>query len=142
MKYFFLTLIIGSFSFSQDFNSALNLHNTIRGYYNLKPLTINDSLTSLAQKRAVLSAKKNKIIFDNSKLGQSGFFTDYVTISRDYFLEATIGWVLEKHNEITLNQLLCEKCKSVGFGVSMSDDKVYVVAVYDKLYNKNNNRLK
>ena len=135
MKYYFLTFLVSTFCYSQDFNSALNMHNTIRGYYNLNPLTINDSLTTLAQERAVLSAKKDKIMFENDKLGQSGFFTDYITISRDYFLEATIGWILENYDEASLNQLLCEKCESVGFGVSMSDDKVYVIAVYDKLYN-------
>lgn len=141
MKYFILFLVTFT-CYSQDFNSALNMHNTIRGYFDLKPLSISDSLTSLTQERAVLSAKKDKIMFENDKLGQSGFFTDYITISRDYFLEATIGWILENYDEASLNQLLCEKCESVGFGVSMSDDKVYVIAVYDKLYELNNNRLK
>jgi hypothetical protein len=64
------------------------------------------------------------------------FYTDYITISRDYFLEATISWILEQENKTTFKQLLCEECESVGFGVALSDDKIWVIAKYDKLYKK------
>ena len=134
MRKIILILIIPFLSYKQDLNSALNLHNTVRGYYDLKPLIINDSLNSIAKHRAKFLAEQDKISFTDNGLGESVFFTSYLVISRDYFLEATLAWILEEYDEFSLNQILCSNCKEIGFGVSMNDDKVYVVAVYDKIY--------
>jgi len=136
MRKLILLLLFPAISIAQDFNSALNMHNTIRGYYNLKPLVLNDTLTNIAYKRAKVTADINKVVFTNDKLGESVFYTDYITISRDYFLEATISWILEQEDQTTFKQLLCEECESVGFGVALSDDKIWVIAKYDKLYKK------
>lgn len=136
MRKLILLLLFPAISIAQDFNSALNMHNTIRGYYNLKPLVLNDTLNYIAYERAKITADMNKVVFTNDELGESVFYTDYITISRDYFLEATISWILEQQDQTTLKQLLCEDCKSVGFGVAVSDDKVWVIAKYDKLYKK------
>ena len=136
MRKLILLLLFPAISVAQDFNSALNMHNTIRGYYNLEPLVLNDTLTNIAYERAKVTADINKVVFTNDKLGESVFYTDYITVSRDYFLEATISWILEQQDQTTLKQLLCMECKSVGFGVALSDDKVWVVAKYDKLYKK------
>ena len=136
MRKLILLLLFPAISVAQDFNSALNMHNTIRGYYNLEPLVLNDTLTNIAYERAKVSADINKVVFTNDKLGESVFYTDYITISRDYFLEATISWILEQEDQTTLKQLLCEECESVGFGVALSDDKIWVIAKYDKLYKK------
>lgn len=136
MRKLILLLLFPAISVAQDFNSALNMHNTIRGYYNLEPLVLNDTLTNIAYERAKVTADINKVVFTNDKLGESVFYTDYITISRDYFLEATISWILEQQDQTTLKQLLCVECKSVGFGVALSDDKIWVIAKYDKLYKK------
>ncbi len=136
MRKLILLLLFPAISIAQDFNSALNMHNTIRGYYNLKPLVLNDTLSYIAYERAKITADINKVVFTNDELGESVFYTDYITISRDYFLEATISWILEQQDQTTLKQLLCEQCESVGFGVAVSDDKVWVIAKYDKLYKK------
>jgi len=136
MRKLILLLLFPAISVAQDFNSALNMHNTIRGYYNLEPLVLNDTLTNIAYERAKVTADINKVMFTNDKLGESVFYTDYITISRDYFLEATISWILEQENKTTFKQLLCEECESVGFGVALSDDKIWVIAKYDKLYKK------
>ena len=136
MRKLILLLLFPAISIAQDFNSALNMHNTIRGYYNLKPLVLNDTLSYIAYERAKITADINKVVFTNDELGESVFYTDYITISRDYFLEATISWILEQSNKTTLKQLLCKECESVGFGVAVSDDKVWVIAKYDKLYKK------
>jgi hypothetical protein len=136
MRKLILLLLFPAISVAQDFNSALNMHNTIRGYYNLEPLVLNDTLTNIAYERAKVTADINKVVFTNDKLGESVFYTDYITISRDYFLEATISWILEQEDQTTFKQLLCEECESVGFGVALSDDKIWVIAKYDKLYKK------
>lgn len=136
MRKLILLLLLPAFSLAQDFNSALNMHNTIRGYYDLKPLTIDQELTDIAFERARETADEDKVIFTNDNLGESVFYTENITISRDYFLEATISWMIENYNEITLKQILCVECESIGFGIAVSEDKVWVVAKYDKLYKK------
>tara|TARA_R110001632_G_scaffold64778_4_gene153849 strand:- start:1873 stop:2283 length:411 start_codon:yes stop_codon:yes gene_type:complete len=136
MKKLILLLLFPAISIAQDLNTALNMHNTIRGYYNLKPLVLNDTLSNIASERAKVTADLDKIVFTNDDLGESVFYTDYITISRDYFLEATISWILEQPDQTTLKQILCKQCSSVGFGVALSDDKVWVVAKYDKIYKK------
>lgn len=136
MRKLILLLLLPAFSLAQDFNSALNMHNTIRGYYDLKPLTIDQELTDIAFERARKTADEDKVIFTNDNLGESVFYTENITISRDYFLEATISWMIENYNEITLKQILCVECESIGFGIAVSEDKVWVVAKYDKLYKK------
>ena len=52
----------------------------------------------------------------------------------DYFLDASIGWVVEYDEEETFKQVVCEKCEFVGFGMSENETYIYVVANYDKLY--------
>ena len=107
MKKLILLLLFPAISIAQDLNTALNMHNTIRGYYNLKPLVLNDTLSNIASERAKVTADLDKIVFTNDDLDQT-----------------------------TLKQILCKQCSSVGFGVALSDDKVWVVAKYDKIYKK------
>jgi len=136
MKQLILLLLLPVFSYSQELNTALNFHNLVRGYYDLKPLKHNDSLDIIAQSRADNMANKNEIYFNNNSLyGESVFYTDYFSLGRDYYLEASVGWALDDVENITLKQMLCNDCKEIGFGLSVSDDKIYIVAIYDKLYN-------
>ena len=129
-------LFIPALTLAQDFNTALSMHNTVRGYYNLSPLNIDDDLTDIAYERARKLADQDDLIFTNDGLGESAFFTDYITISRDYFLEATLAFILEDYNNASLKQVLCEDCKKVGYGIAVTDDKVWVVVKYDKVYKK------
>lgn len=133
MKKIILLLILPFVSYSQDLNSALNFHNTLRGYYDLKPLTINDKLNLIAQERAEINAREDKIIHSENEYGENVFYTTELKLSRDYFLEASVGWVIEDFDELSIRQILCSECQEIGFGVSMNDEKVYVVAVYDKM---------
>ena len=119
---------------AQELNSALNLHNLIRGYYSLKPLGINDNLTLIAEERADIIAEKDSIVFSENEYGESVFYTSYLTLSRDYFLEATLAWTFEDFDQSSFKQITCKECREVGFGVAMNDDKIYVVAVYDKIF--------
>ena len=57
MKSLLVFITVPFFSFAQDFNSALNFHNTIRGYYDLKPLTIDKELTDIAYNRVRIIAE-------------------------------------------------------------------------------------
>ena len=140
MKKIILFLIVPLVSYSQDLNSAINFHNTLRGYYDLKLLTINDELNLIAQERAELIAKEDKIIHSENEYGENVFYTTEIKLSRDYFLEASVGWVIEDFDELSIRQILCSECEEIGFGISMNDEKVYVVAVYDKMFDKDDIR--
>ena len=142
MKSLLVFISVPFFSFAQDFNSALNFHNTIRGYYDLKPLTIDEELTDIAYNRVQIIAEADEIVFTNDSLGESVFFTDYKTISRDYFLEASIAFAIENDNDVTLKQLLCKDCESLGFGISVTDEKIWVVIKYDKVYEEKQRKAK
>ena len=137
MKKIILLLILPLISYSQDLNSALNLHNTLRGYYDLKPLAINEELNIIAEERAELIAEQDKIIHSENDYGENIFYTTEIKLSRDYFLEASITWIVEVDNKLSMRQMLCSECKEIGFGVSMSNDKVFVVALYDEMYDEN-----
>jgi len=134
MKKLILLLLLPLFSYSQELNTAINFHNLIRSYYDLKPLKLNDSLSYVAEVRAEAIADANKIFFTDQKYGESVFFTNYFSLGRDYYLEASIGWLIDDNENTTKEQFLCKKCDEIGFGISISNDKVYVVAIYDKLY--------
>ena len=138
MKKIILLLIVPLVSYSQDLNTALNLHNTLRGYYDLKPLAINEELNIIAEERADVIAEEDKIIHTENDYGESIFYTTEIKLSRDYFLEATISWIVEVDNKLSMRQILCSECKDIGFGVSMNDDKVFVVALYDEMYDDEN----
>ena len=140
MKKIILLIILPFVSYSQDLNSALNFHNTLRGYYDLKPLTINDELNLIAQERAEINALEDKILHSENEYGENIFYTTELKLSRDYFLEASVGWVIEDFDELSIRQILCSECQEIGFGVSMNDEKVYVVAVYDKMFDKDDIR--
>lgn len=140
MKKIILLIILPFVSYTQDLNSALNFHNTLRGYYDLKPLTINDELNLIAQERAEINAREDKIIHSENEYGENVFYTTELKLSRDYFLEASVGWVIEDFDELSIRQILCSECEEIGFGVSMNDEKVYVVAVYDKMFDKDDIR--
>ena len=75
MKKIILLLILPLISYSQDLNSALNLHNTLRGYYDLKPLAINEELNIIAEERADVIAEEDKIIHSENDYGESIFYT-------------------------------------------------------------------
>ncbi len=70
MEKIILLLILPLISYSQDLNSALNLHNTLRGYYDLKPLAINEELNIIAEERAELIAEQDKIIHSENDYGE------------------------------------------------------------------------
>ena len=128
---FFLPFI----GFSQDYNDSVTFLNTVRTYFDLPALILNDDLSTKAQIKAEESAKIDEFIhFYNDNHGEMMYRIpqDMVEKNRDYVLDASIGWTLKKAH--VKNQLFCKECKEVGFGYAESDKWYYVVAKYDKMY--------
>ena len=136
MRTIILLLLFPLLCYSQEFKSAIEFQNLLRGYDQLIPLKHSEKLENVAQKMADEIAVREKIFFDIfDDYGQSVFYTDNFSFGRDYYLEASIGWVVGDSRDTTLSQILCKDCREIGFGLSISDSKIYVVAIYDKLYN-------
>lgn len=127
-----ILLLLPVFTYAQSYNSALYLHNTMRDYYNLQPLVVSEELNIIAQEKAFNFANKDKIKHDNSDYGESVYYTDEILISEDYYSKATIAWTIDSDIE-SLQQILCD-CKNIGLALSYKNNKVYVVAIYDKIY--------
>ena len=50
-------------------------------------------------------------------------------------INASVFWIISDNDKerLTTEQILCEKCSKVGFGISSSNDTYFVVAKYDKM---------
>ena len=104
----------------------------IRDSYNLQPLVVSEELNIIAQEKALNFADKDKIEHDDSDYGESVYYTDEILISEDYYSKATIAWTIDSDIE-SLQQILCDS-KNIGLALSYKNNKVYVVAIYDKIY--------
>ena len=115
MRAIIILLLFPLLSYSQDFKSALEFQNLLRGYDQLTPLKHSEKLDYVAQKMADEIAAREKIFFDIfDDYGQSVFSTENFTFGRDYFLEASVGWVVGDSRDNTLSQILCKDCREIG----------------------------
>ena len=125
-------------SFSQTYyDSALNFQNEVRNYYDLKPLEYDSSLSLHAQEWADYIAETDDFKVSDDDFGESIFSIQKIycySRNKNPYLEASINWIIDTNDSNTLNQILYEDVKRVGFGVAENHEYIYVVAKYDKLY--------
>jgi len=125
-------------SFSQTYyESALNFQNEVRNYYDLKPLEYDSSLSLHAQEWADYIAETDDFKVSDDDFGESIFSIQKIycySRNKNPYLEASINWIIDTNDSNTLNQILYEDVKRVGFGVAENHEYIYVVAKYDKLY--------
>ena len=137
-KLILITILIPIISFSQTYyDSALNFQNSIRSYYDLTPLSYDNDLSLIAQEWAEYMAKTDKFEVSDDSYGENIFAisTEYVfSKGKQPCLEASINWILESDDQSTLNQIIFEEARGIGFGMAQNDFYIYIVAKYDKLY--------
>ena len=125
-------------SFSQTYyDSALSFQNEVRNYYDLKPLEYDSSLSLHAQEWADYIAETDDFKVSDDDFGESIFSIQKIycySRNKNPYLEASINWIIDTDDSNTLNQILYEDVKRVGFGVAENHEYIYVVAKYDKLY--------
>ena len=138
MKKIIILLFIPIISFSQTYyDSALNFQNEIRNYYDLKPLEYDSNLSLYAQEWADYIAETDDFKVSDDDFGESIFSIQKIycySRNKNPYLEASINWIIDTDDSNTLNQILYEDIKRVGFGVAENQEYIYVVAKYDKLY--------
>ena len=137
-KLILITILTPIISFSQTYyDSALNFQNSIRSYYDLTPLSYDNDLSLIAQEWAEYMAETDKFEVSDDSYGENIFAisTEYVfSKGKQPCLEATMNWILESDDYSTLNQIIYEDAKRVGFVVAENNEYIYFVAKYDKLY--------
>ena len=137
-KLILITILTPIISFSQTYyDSALNFQNSIRSYYDLTPLSYDNDLSLIAQEWAEYMAETDKFEVSDDSYGENIFAisTEYVfSKGKQPCLEASMNWILESEDNRTLDQIIYEDAKRVGFGVAENHEYIYVVAKYDKLY--------
>ena len=124
--------------FSQtNYEKTLNFQNEVRKYYDLDPLQYDTNLSLQAQEWAEYIAETDQFEVSEDIYGENIFSIDKSYVlekNKNEFLEATINWIIDTDDSNTLNQILYEDVKRVGFGVAENHEYIYVVAKYDKLH--------
>ena len=115
---------------NRDYKYALELHNNIRKYHEYPILKYSKELSE--------EAKKYQLNGDKNIEKALIYYVDknLYSLRYDYFTDAIIAWTVDRSmdfSEESLNQVLCEKCTKIGFGIALSDDTYYVVAMYNKM---------
>ena len=139
MKNLILTLLLPLTLSAQTFYSrALSFHNEVRSFYDLPSVQYDNNLALQAQIWADYLAKTNTFQVSSDQYGENIFWAQKSYISarnKDVLLEATVNWLLAREDDYaTYNQMVFPGATNVGYGVSESDNTIYVVAKYNKLY--------
>ena len=146
MKKVILSLIflLPFFGFSQleHVAEALKFHNQIRNYHFIHDLMYDDNLKKEAQQLADKLAELDTIQFSSDSLGENIYsvkkITETTLKSFNPFLDASIHWALDE--DTSLDQLKHEDAILVGFGLSENKERIYVVAKYDNVIRKEDDK--
>lgn len=138
-KTIFILLFPFLLSAQNQIEKALEFQNNIRSYFDLEPYNIDSNLAEIAYKKAVWLSEKKNIVHRNDQYGELIYVLnkEYLKDNMNCYLDASVGWVVEFDTETkvkTFNQIICIDCSSVGFGYYEDEDRVYVVAIYDKMF--------
>lgn len=112
-------------------DEALVFQNIIRAsYFNLDNYKVSDELSAEAQIMADHLAITNEYVYETTDVSL------YRTRSEDsfienYYLDATIFWAVGGEKTLEFQNMSCDTCKEVGYGLSRNNQYVYVVAKYD-----------
>ena len=123
----------------KNMKDAINFQNIHRSYFEYKPLVFDQKLTDEAQQWAEYLTKTNKPEHSPAKSGQGELIfyapKNYFKDTSNLMINASVFWVLSEDDieKATLDQVLCKKCTKIGFGIALSDDTYYVVAMYNKM---------
>ena len=123
----------------KNMKDAINFQNIHRSYFEYKPLVFDQKLTDEAQQWADYLAVINNPEHSTAKDGKGELIfyapKNYFKDTSNLMINASVFWVLSEDDieKATLDQVLCEKCTKIGFGIALSDDTYYVVAMYNKM---------
>lgn len=135
MKKLNLLLLFLPFFVNAQYGRAVKFQNTVRQYYNMQKLSTDRQLKKEAQSWANFIAIEDELIISSDIYGESLYRLpkNDIMSSKNYYLDAAVAW-FEAHNTPEYYQQLCYNCTEVGFGMAESDEYIYIVAKYDKIY--------
>mgnify|MGYP006077694223 CR=1 FL=1 len=121
-KLILITILIPIISFSKTYyDSALNFQNEVRNYYDLKPFEYDSSLSLHAQEWADYMAQTDDFKVSTDNYGENIFYVEKIycySRNKNPYIEASMSWILDSDDLYSLNQIIYEHTKKVGFGFS------------------------
>jgi hypothetical protein len=139
----FLFVPLICFSQNNQKEDALEYQNVTRSYYDLPPLSLSKTLNEKASLWAETLAIKDSLFFSPDDYGELLYYTEkgsefYLdNTNTNWFLDASIGWVIAGSDSSEFKQINCFDCLLVGFGIAENEDRLYVVAKYDYIHSEN-----
>lgn len=127
------TMLFVNQLFSQsEIEIALNFQNTLRSYYYLSELELDDELSILSNQLADKLLLSDSLYTQDDGFGESIFSIDNVDIPINYnpYLDASIAWAIDTDDRITLDNMISSDYNFVGFGMAKSKEKIIVVAKF------------
>jgi hypothetical protein len=130
--------LLFAISASAQWSDAILFQNQIRSYYNLPPLSYDNSLSIIAQNWAKHMAVSGVFKTSDDGYGENIYVIDKKWAdenTKNLYLDATLGWVLNMDtDERMMTQIISPKTSKIGFGIAENTESIYVVAKYDKYY--------
>jgi len=130
---FITTMLFVNQLFSQsEIEIALNFQNTLRSYYYLSELELDDELSILSNQLADRILFSDSLFTEVDDYADNLFSIENTDLPLDYnpYLDASIAWVIDTDDTITLDNIISSDYNFVGFGMSKSKEKIIVVVKY------------
>ena len=116
----------------KNMKDAIKFQNIHRSYFEYKPLVFDQKLTDEAQQwadyLAVINNPEHSTVKDGK--GELIFYapTNYFKESSNLLIKASVFWVLSEDDvqKLTLDQILCQKCNKIGFGIAQSLSLIHI----------------
>lgn len=130
---FITTMLFVNQLFSQsEIEIALNFQNTLRSYYYLSELELDDELSILSNQLADRLLLSDSLFTEVDDYADNLFSIENIDLPLNYnpYLDASIAWLIDTDDKITLDNMISSDYNFVGFGMSKSKEKIIVVVKY------------
>ena len=133
-----LIFLLCTMSLNAQWTEALTLHNQVRSYYDLSPLSHDDNLANLAREHAENMAATGEFKVSKDEYGENIYKInkEWAQLKKtNIYLDATICWIVNMNeDERMITQIIFPEVSGIGFGMAENDSLIYAVAKYDKYY--------
>lgn len=127
------TMLFVNQLFSQsEIEIALNFQNTLRSYYYLSELELDNELSILSNQLADKLLMSDSLFTEVDDYADNLFSIDNFNLPLGYnpYLDASLAWTIDSDDPICLENIIDEDYEKVGFGMAKSKNKIIVVVKY------------
>ena len=127
------TMLFVNQLFSQsEIEIALNFQNTLRSYYYLSELELDNELSFLSNQLADKLLLSDSLFTEVDDYADNLFSIENNDLPNNYnpYLDASVAWVIDSDDPICLKNIIYEDYEKVGFGMAKSKEKIIIVVKY------------